>query len=138
MEHELTTQGYAIKDFDLVKQQCREFIAKTQRDILVTNVDDERAVKNARTEIRRKKKEISDYRKAFVASMVGKIEKQLKELEKMLDDSDVMMKKHLDDYAALLEDKPAETYQITIISESEDDLAKVIELAKSLKCKIKK
>ena len=141
MEYELTKQGqYQIKNFDEVKQDCIAFIQEHSHDIVIMNDADKKAVKEARTALRKKKDEIATYRKNFVSSIIGTFQEQAMSLEKLIDAEDMKLKQRVDDYDAMLaEDDEAQgdvTFQILVTSLSQEDIDKVAAYAKKLKCKV--
>lgn len=141
MRYELNpkTKTWEIQDFPKAKSDCEAFIKNEGLlDVLIQSDEDKKAVKAARTIIRAKKDEIATLRKDLNKAVMGTFNDQAKELESLLDDADVKLKKKLDDYTASLPapTEPAKPKGITLIVKSFDksSIDRVMALAIELKC----
>lgn len=142
--YDQTEHLWRIDDLEAAKRGLEEFISTTSlASLAITGDDDAKAVKKARTAIRKKKDEITKTRLQINEQLLGEVNKGFKELESRLKAEDDAMKAHLDAYAESLqanEPKAEETVGPKtgrlLIEGSAENLAKVKECALSLGCAV--
>ena len=113
-----TTKKYEIKDFNQAVADCKKFIEDNALlNVVIQNDDDKKAVKKARTLVRKKNDEVATLRKNLNELVMGNFNAQAKELEGLLKEADSSLKSKLDDY----ENKLAKPTKFTIIISSYDE-----------------
>ena len=137
-----TEHLWRIDDLEAAKRGLEEFISTTSlASLAITGDDDAKAVKKARTAIRKKKDEITKTRLQINEQLLGEVNRGFKELESRLKAEDDAMKAHLDAYAESLEANEPKAEETVgpktgrlLIEGSAENLAKVKECALSLGC----
>ena len=140
--YDQTEHLWRIDDLEAAKRGLEEFISTTSlASLAITGDDDAKAVKKARTAIRKKKDEITKTRLQINEQLLGEVNKGFKELESRLKAEDDAMKAHLDAYAENLEANEPKAEETVgpktgrlSIEGSAENLAKVKECALSLGC----
>lgn len=140
--YDQTEHLWRIDDLEAAKRGLEEFISTTSlASLAITGDDDAKAVKKARTAIRKKKDEITKTRLQINEQLLGEVNKGFKELESRLKAEDDAMKAHLDAYAESLEANEPKAEETVgpktvrlLIEGSAESLAKVKECALSLGC----
>lgn len=141
--YDQTEHLWRIDDLEKAKRGLEEFISTTSlASLAIAGEDDAKAVKKARTAIRKKKDEITRTRLQINEQLLGEVNKGFKELESRLKAEDDAMKDHLDAYAesvkaeeeAKAEEAVGPKTGRLFIEGSAENLAKVKEFALSLGC----
>lgn len=140
--YDQTEHLWRIDDLEAAKRGLEEFISTTSlASLAITGDDDAKAVKKARTAIRKKKDEITKTRLQINEQLLGEVNRGFKELESRLKAEDDAMKAHLDAYAESLEANEPKAEETVgpktgrlLIEGSAENLAKVKECALSLGC----
>ena len=140
--YDQTEHLWRIDDLEATKRGLEGFISTTSlASLAITGDDDAKAVKKARTAIRKKKDEITKTRLQINEQLLGEVNRGFKELESRLKAEDDAMKAHLDAYAESLEANEPKAEETVgpktgrlLIEGSAENLAKVKEFALSLGC----
>lgn len=94
------TKSYCLKSFDEIKNACEDFIHEEIGNLNLESMDEAtyKAVKESRTNIRKKQNQIKDVRLACNEIAMGTFNAQTKELESMLKENDDKLKEYVDTY----------------------------------------
>ena len=120
---------YEITNFNEVKKEVADFIGRTANlSMVIQNDEDKKVVKQARTIIRKKKDEVATLRKELNIAVLGEFNNQAKEIEKMLDSADLVLKEKLDAYS----NKNEKNYTLIFKSQNLEKLEKIKDFARNL------
>lgn len=127
-EFSTTTHSYEIKEFETTLSNVQKFIEENGHlTLTIQNDDDFKAIKKTRTEIRKKLDAVKSLRLAANEAVLGKFNEQSKEIEKVLNNADKVLKGKVDEWKD--KDKPVEPtiYTLTIKSTEKALLEKALE-----------
>lgn len=106
---------YKVKDFDNQISLVKDYISKNcLQNVEITDEQTFKEVKNKRTEIRKKLETISTARKDVTDLIIGTFSSQLKEIEKMLDAADKVLKSKVDSFQVATTNKVEKPKFITL------------------------
>lgn len=134
---------YQLANFDKTKELLLQALSNAPIDLIVNDKDDLKIITTYRAEIRRQEKTLTDTRKQINDLLLGKLNTQLKELEKIISETDSKLKEKVDDFKErqkLAEqtklEVAQEVFSVVISSLDKAEIDKVVEFAKTLNCKI--
>lgn len=134
---------YRLVNFDDTKELLLQALSKASINLIVNDKDDLKIITDYRTEIRKQGKTLTDTRKQINDLLLGKLNTRLKELEKIISETDSKLKEKVDDFKErqkLAEqtklEVAQEVFSVVISSLDKAEIDKVVEFAKTLNCKI--
>lgn len=89
---------YEIKNFDEQLKNLNEFIQTLPLNLVIENEDDYQFVKGKRTTVNKYEKVIKDARKQINTIVLGTLNDQLKQCEKLLKEKSDLLKQSIDEY----------------------------------------
>lgn len=115
------TNTFVIKDYDKHLQAVKNYIANMLADSNIVDDATAKDVRSRRTEIRTKKKLITDTRIRISREILGTFEEQLKAFETILDKADKELKVEVDAWAVVKKGESAKTKTITLVVKGIDE-----------------
>lgn len=93
------THSYEIKNYDTTLENIKQYLENhSLKNVVVLNEDDKKAVKKARTELRKILTDVQNVRKTSNKLILGKFNEQCKEIEKILGDAEQNLKVKINDF----------------------------------------
>lgn len=123
--------NYVVANYDATIENIKGFINGLPLNLVITDDSDLKVVKEARTDIRKKKDQISETRKTINQIVLGTMNAQLKEIEGLLEEADNTMKANKDAYEKAEKNKVERQIIITLVVKGYDNdkITKVLNYA---------
>ena len=115
MEYKLQDGKYIVANFDQVVEQVKKYLLENAHtEMVIADESDFKLNKKERTEIRKKLEEVKNLRKELNEAALGTFNTQCKEIEKLINDADTILKQKVDAYNESIGKGKVPTYVITI------------------------
>ncbi len=109
------TGVYHIENFEENKKIVKDFLAnECHVEMEINSAEDYKLIKNTRTDIRKKREAIKNIRIKVSEMLIGVFESQLKEIEREIDATDLILKEKIDAYDKLISNKQDKPSKITL------------------------
>lgn len=126
------TKTFSLANYEQAKAYALDYVKERGlQDVIIQDDSDFKAVKERRTEIRKKKEAIASARIALNKAVVGTLNEQLRSIEAILTDADGVLKSKVDEWKAK-DEKSIEIYSVTISSLDKEKIEKIKKYAKRL------
>ncbi len=132
------TKTYVIDDFETAKEQVRSFIEDNALlGLVLQSQGDYVALKEARTLVNKKVKEVSDLRKELNKAAMGTFNEQAKEIEKMLKEASEAQSRKMEEWEEAHGGLKPKKVAIEVRSFDAKAIDKVKAFAVKLGCEVK-